>query len=308
MRSLAGRLALLLLPMLLHGGVIADVRAAIARNNFALGENLVEQSRSRDGVTPELAEAVSWLGRGALAAKQIDRAGKYAADARKLALEQLQKRTPDAEGHLPTALGSSIEVQAHVLAARGARGEAVTFLRDELKTYGGTSIAIRIQKNIHLLSLEGKPAPPLDIAASLGPRAVPLDKLIGRPVLLFFWAHWCSDCKRQGADIARLIALYGGKGFVVVGPTQHYGYVDGGRDAATQQETAYIDAVRKAFYSDISGMAVPVSEANFRSYGSSSSPTLVLLDRKGIVRMYHPGAMPFAELEAKVRELVQEVR
>ncbi|MEO7648976.1 MAG: TlpA disulfide reductase family protein [Bryobacteraceae bacterium] len=298
-------LALVLLPALLHGGVITDVRAAIGQNNFALGENVVEQYRARDGVTPELAEAVSWLGRGALAAKQIDRADKYAADARKLVLEQLKKRALDAEMHLPLALGASIEVQAHVLAARGERGAAVSFLQDELKRYNGTSIATRIQKNIHLLSLEGKPAPPLDVATSLGPKAVPLDKLTGRPVLLFFWAHWCADCKRQGADIERLATTYGRKGLVVVGPTQHYGYVDGGRDATPQQETLYIDEVRKAFYSGIKNMAVPVSAANFQNYGSSSSPTLVLIDRKGIVRLYHPGAVPFTELEAKIRQVVQ---
>ena len=304
MTSRTARLALLLLPALLRAGVVTDVRAAIAQGDFARGEKLVEQYRARDGVTPELAEAVSWLGRGALAAKQIDRAAKYAGDARKLALEQLKQRALDAEAHLPLALGASIEVQAHVLAARGEGGEAVNFLRGELKAYSGTSIVTRIQKNIHLLSLEGKPAPPLDIATSLGPRAVPLDKLTGHPVLLFFWAHWCPDCKRQGVDIARLVASYASKGLVVVGPTRHYGYVDGGRDASPPEETAYIDVVRKAFYSGIAGMAAPVSEANFQNYGSSTSPTLVLIDRKGIVRMYHPGAMPLAELEAKVREVL----
>jgi len=35
-------------------------------------------------------------------------------------------------------------------------------------------------------------------------------------------------------------------------------------------------------------MPVLVSEENFKTYGASSSPTLVLVDRKGIVRLYHP--------------------
>jgi hypothetical protein len=37
--------------------------------------------------------------------------------------------------------------------------DAVGFLRNEVKTYAGTSIQERIQKNINVLSLEGKPAP-----------------------------------------------------------------------------------------------------------------------------------------------------
>src|SRR5262249_20579669 len=148
---------------------------------------------------------LSWLGRGALAAKSYDRADAYAADTRKLALELLKQRKLDAEPHLPLALGASIEVQAHVLAARSQTSEAMRFLRQELETYFNTSIRTRIQKNIHLLSLEGKPAPALESKQWLGPKPAPLDQLKGRPVLLFFWAHWCGDCKMEVPVLTRLI-------------------------------------------------------------------------------------------------------
>src|SRR5437899_4317085 len=166
--------------------IVREVRAAIAQSDFERGEALVRNQP----VTPELAEAVSWLGRGALAAKQYDRADGYAVEARKLALAQLAKRKLDAEAHLPLALGASIEVQAFVMDARGERGEAVEFLRRELAAYRDTSIVTRIQKNIHLLSLEGKPAPALDVKSWLGPKPPPLSELRGKAVVLFFWAHW----------------------------------------------------------------------------------------------------------------------
>ena len=44
----------------------------------------------------------------------------------------------------------------------------------------------------------------------------------------------------------------------------------------------------------------PVSEENFRNYGASTTPTLVLIDRAGIVRLYHPGAMTYEELRAAI--------
>src|SRR5207302_9591253 len=48
--------------------------------------------RSSDlGDTPEVIEAVSWLGRGALAEKQADRAVRYAVEAQRL----VGKRSPD---------------------------------------------------------------------------------------------------------------------------------------------------------------------------------------------------------------------
>src|SRR5437870_3207311 len=119
--------------------IVRDVRAAIAQKNFAMGESLIEKHRAGQGTTPEMIEAVSWLGRGALGVRQLDRADAYAAQARKLALEQLTHRRLDAEKHLPLALGASIELQAQVMDARGERGEAVNFLRRELKTWWATS-------------------------------------------------------------------------------------------------------------------------------------------------------------------------
>ena len=51
-------------------------------------------------------------------------------------------------------------------------------------------------------------------------------------------------------------------------------------------------------------MPVPLSANNFIAYGASSTPTLVLIDRGGIVRYYHPGAASEAELTARIRALL----
>jgi thiol-disulfide isomerase/thioredoxin len=167
-----------------------------------------------------------------------------------------------------------------------------------------TSIRARIQKNIHLLSLEGKPAPALDVSHWLGPKPTPLGQLRGRPVILFFWAHWCPDCKREAPLLARIASSYASQGLIVMGPTQHYGYVAGGADATREQETAYIESVRKEFYSALARMPAPLSEENFNNYGASTSPTLVFVDRKGVVRVYHPGAMSYEELVTGVRAIL----
>ncbi|HVP47149.1 MAG TPA: TlpA disulfide reductase family protein [Bryobacteraceae bacterium] len=283
--------------------VIGDVREAIEESDLARADRYIQNYRSKNGVTPEFLEALSWLARGALDAKQYEQAERYAAETRKLALQKLAGRKMDEERHLPIALGASIEVQAQVLAARGSRAEALEFLRRELAAYRNTSIAPRIQKNINLLTLEGKAAPPLEITEWLGPKPVPLSQLKGHLVLLFFWAHWCGDCKAEVPELARLLAQYKSKGLVLIGPTQHYGYVGSGEDASREQETRYIDAVRNQYYSALSGMSVPVSEANFQRFGASTTPTLVLIDRQGIVRLYHPGAMPFQQLASKLAEV-----
>jgi thioredoxin-related protein len=41
-----------------------------------------------------------------------------------------------------------------------------------------------------------------------------------------------------------------------------------------------------------------------KRYGVSTTPTLVLVDRDGIVRLYHPGRMQKEELESVVRRVL----
>jgi thiol-disulfide isomerase/thioredoxin len=283
--------------------IVGDVRALIERNNFTLADAMLEKYRTEHGITPEMLEALSWLGRGSLAAKNLDKAQAYATETQRLAVEQLKHRPMDAETHLPLALGAAIEVQGQVLNERGDRNGAVAFLRKELALYRATSIRARIQKNINLLSLEGKIAPILDQREYLGGKPAALTSLRGRPVLLFFWAHWCGDCKEEGPILAQIEKEYANKHLVVVAPTQRYGYVARGDEAGPADELKYIDEIRHKFYADLLNVPAPVSEENFKNYGASTTPTLVLIDRLGIVRMYHPGRMTLEEIRAAVNKL-----
>jgi thiol-disulfide isomerase/thioredoxin len=128
----------------------------------------------------------------------------------------------------------------------------------------------------------------------------------GRPVVLFFWAHWCPDCKAQAPILADIARDYRNTGLLIVGPTRHYGYVAGGAPAPPAQELAYIDQVRRQYYGMLADMAVPVSDEDALDYGMDATPTIVLVDRNGIVRMFHPGPMTRAELEPEIKKLVGE--
>jgi len=284
------------------GDIVGDVRAASAARNFALAEREIQSYRATAGVTPEMLEALSWLARGTLDDKQYDRADAYATETRQLSLDLL-KRVGKGDAPVVTALGSAIEVHAQVLTARSQRAEAIAYLNTEMSAWAGTPLAPRIQKNLNLLTLEGKPAPALDVSRWLGTRPASLAELKGHPVLLFFWAHWCGDCKAEVPVLARLMETYGPKGLVLVGPTQLYGYTAAG-DATPETETRYIDQVRRQFYAPLGSMSVPLSAENFQRYGCSTTPTLVLLDSAGIVRLYHPGAIGYDALAAQVRRFL----
>jgi hypothetical protein len=98
--------------------------------------------------------------------------------------------------------------------------------------------------------------------------------------------------------IARLRQEFAPAGLVVIGPTQLYGYAAQGADASPPQERAYIESVRQRYYAGLLDMPVPLSQQNFKTYGASTTPTLVVLNRAGQVALYHPGAMPYDELRA----------
>ena len=281
--------------------IVADVREAISRNDLKAADDLLAKFRKDRGTTPEALEALSWLGRGALAARDNDHAVRYSQETRRLVVAMLANRSLDADRSLPVALGAAIETEAKAMAASGQRASAVLFLQQQRETYRATSIRARIQKNIHLLSLEGQPAPALTASEHLGS---PMPDTKGRPVLLFFWAHWCPDCKAEAPIIAELQAAYRAQGLIVIGPTRRYGYVAGGKDATPAVELAYIEQVRQQYYGMIKDMAVPVSDEDALGYGMDATPTLVLIDRQGKVALYHPGRMTREELEPPVKVLV----
>jgi thiol-disulfide isomerase/thioredoxin len=297
-------LILFLLAIPAHAGIVEDVRTALAQNNFTAADSDLNSYRAKNGVTPEYLEAYSWMGRGALEARQYDQAASYAKQTKALAIEQLKQRSLDAEPRLPIALGAAIEVESQTLAARGQRTQAIAVLQTALRAYGNTSIRARLQKNLNLLSFEGRPAPALRAEQFLGSKPPVLAQLKGSPVLLFFWAHWCGDCKAEAPIITQLRTEFAPRGLTVLGPTRLYGYTAQVEHAAPSDELAYIDAVRHRFYSRLLDMPVPISKSNFDAYGASTTPTLVLLDRTGKVAMYHPGALPYDKLKAEIEKVV----
>jgi thiol-disulfide isomerase/thioredoxin len=292
-------------PLAGQGDLVGDVRSRLAGSDFSAAEAELRSYKGQRGVTPEYLEALSWMAREAAAMKRWTQAAGYASETRKLCEQQLTKRKLDAELQLPIALGAAYEVLAQAMAEQGQHAQAVALLRSALVRYGSTSIGPRLQKNLNLLSLVGRAAPPLQAAQYLGPKPPALAALKGSPVLLFFWAHWCGDCKAEVPIIARLRQEFAPAGLVVIGPTQLYGYAAQGADASPAQERAYIESVRQRYYGGLLDMPVPLSQQNFKTYGASTTPTLVVLNRAGQVALYHPGAMPYQELRAALVKVVR---
>lgn len=283
--------------------IVNLVRDAIAENDFRKAEQLARADMKALGRTPLAIEAFSWLGRGAVARQQYDVAMTYSARTYEMVEQQLKTRQLDAESHLPIALGAAIEVQALALAGQGKRSEAIMTLQREIERYKGTSIIMRLNKNVNLLNLEGQPAFPIESQEWLGPKTS-LAALKGKPVVLFLWAHWCGDCKKQGPILDALVNKYRSTGITVVAPTQRFGYVEKRKPAGPAEEFAYIERVRDEFYPWMKTVSAPVSDDLYMRYGVSTTPTYVMIDRDGKVSSYLPGQPTSDELEVLIKKVV----
>ena len=90
----------------------------------------------------------------------------------------------------------------------------------------------------------------------------------------------------------------------IIAPTQRYGYVEAGRPAAPPKELRHIVDVRNASYAFLRKEPVPITDTNYKEYGVTTIPMYVLVDRQGIVRLYHAGRMTEEELDAAIRSLL----
>ena len=284
--------------------VVAYVGQALQNGDLASASALVTQFRRLNGDTPEALDALSWLARGELAAGRFEDALRDAREIKRSAQASLATRKLDSEPYLPIALGAAYEVETKALVQQHKRSEAIQLIRSALRMWRGTSIVERLQKNLNELTLVGSPLPALEENEWIGSKPTPLLALRGKVVLLFFWAHWCSDCKADAPVITALAREFASQGLLVVAPTRRYGYTAQEEHAAPAQEMPFIQAVYARYYSAIPNAGVPVSAPNFERFGVSTTPTIVLVDRKGIVRLYHPGYMDEAALKGVIQPLL----
>jgi thiol-disulfide isomerase/thioredoxin len=262
------------------------VRLKLSAGDLPSSVAYVDDYRRETGVDAEYLNAVGWLARGAVMLGRPDLASLYVAE--------LREEIPAEKEEVLIPYGAAIEVESKLRLAKEGRGAAIRFLEEELARAKDIALRSRIRKNINLLSLEGQPAPP---AGEL--------ELRGRPTLLFLWANWCGDCKSQEPVLGRILERYRERGLQIIAPTRLYGTVDG-KPASADDEKAHVAKVWKETYGSLADVSVVIDTETMVRYGASATPTFVLVDRAGIVRLYSPTRLSEPELARRIEAVLAE--
>lgn len=133
--------------------------------------------------------------------------------------------------------------------------------------------------------LEGSPAPAFAPPVLSGPHPAKLDDLRGNVIVLDFWATWCGPCQITMPVLESWQAKYGPKGLRVVGVSNE----------PLEDINAFL-AAHKFSYT----IAHDVDSSITRAFMVAGVPTLVVIDRKGVIRLVHLGADDLAQAEAVI--------
>ena len=117
----------------------------------------------------------------------------------------------------------------------------------------------------------------------------------GKVVVLDFWATWCGPCRVSIPVLQAMHNKYGNRGLVVVGVSDE-----------DRQTVARFAAKNKMTYRLA---ADPAYRDTIAKYEVVGLPTMVIIDKKGVVRLYEVGFNPYTSkprIEALVKKLLAE--
>jgi cytochrome c biogenesis protein CcmG, thiol:disulfide interchange protein DsbE len=134
----------------------------------------------------------------------------------------------------------------------------------------------------------GSPAPSFtDPLVSGG--ALSMSKLIGKPVMMDFFATWCPPCNAEAPEVEAAYHKYAPQGLQVIGVDVQEN-ADKAKLFVTQHNLTYPALVDSGTLSD--------------AYQINGMPVTVFIDKTGVVRKIQVGQMTQAQMDADIQAVM----
>lgn len=151
-------------------------------------------------------------------------------------------------------------------------------------------------------SLIGRAAPDFEFTHFFNTGPLTLASLKGRVVLIDFWANWCGPCKAAFPKLRALQEEFADQGFTVLGVTGFQGrFADNGVNESKLTPERELELTREQIARLQMTWPVAFSTRGCfdEEYGVQGVPTLVLVDKQGIIRFVMAGLNEKAEKDLK---------
>lgn len=146
---------------------------------------------------------------------------------------------------------------------------------------------LQVRDRATQMTLIGREAPEIAVAAWINSGPAALADLRGRVVLLEFWATWCKPCQEMFPKLQELYERESRNGLEILALTRHYLAYRGTQVSKNEE----LELMRRMVIEN--AISFPVGAADDEQlqviYGANGLPTVVLVDRQGYVRYAGPG-------------------
>jgi thiol-disulfide isomerase/thioredoxin len=166
-----------------------------------------------------------------------------------------------------------------------------TAMREKImKTAARLFVVLVAALCIASLAIAGGPAPNFKLQTMDG-KTVELKSLVGKAVVVNFWATWCGPCRREIPGMVKVYEKYKAKGFEIVGVSLDRG--------------GWADLKPYLAKNPISYPIVLGGDAEAKAYGGIEGiPTSFFIDRKGNVASKTVGSLSEEDFEKAVKSIL----
>lgn len=177
----------------------------------------------------------------------------------------------------------------------------------EKETTAWEGLAKSLLARENRLRITDSQAPDFTFTHFFNTKPIRFSELRGKVVVLDFWANWCGPCIGTFPELRKMHEKYSGTDVVIIGVTGFQGSMANHGGERVQNLTREKELELTKAFIEHQDMTWPVAFSTRNcfdiEYGIQAIPTMVIIDKKGVVRLFiHPSS------KKQIVELIEKLR